>query len=67
MGRHSLPTPTAKRMNAARKVCAGGRPRSDRERCPCDAMTLKRAIARADARGKGLDHRPSCAFYRARV
>jgi len=67
MGRHSLPTRTAKRMNAARKVRAGGRPRSNAPHCPCGAMTLKRAVARADARGKGLDHRPSCSFFRARA
>ena len=35
-------------------------------RCPCGAMTLKRAQARADKSGKGLGHKPECSFYRRR-
>lgn len=30
----------------ARKTYSGGRPRSKAKRCPCDAMTVKRAKAR---------------------
>jgi hypothetical protein len=67
MGRHTLSRRIAKRMNAARKVCAGGRPLSGHPRCPCGVMTLRRALARADARGKGLGHDPACSFYRERV
>ena len=37
----------ARALSAARKRWAGGRPRSDAPRCPCGAMTLKRAKARA--------------------
>jgi hypothetical protein len=42
----------------------GGRPRGGR-RCPCGAMTLKRAETRADADGTGLGHEPGCIFYRS--
>lgn len=37
----------ARAMSAARKTRAGGRPRSNKARCPCGAMTAKRAKARA--------------------
>jgi len=63
MGRHSLPARVARRMNAARKTYAGGRPRSDAQRCPCGSMTLKRA----QARGKSSEHDPPCPFYRERA
>ena len=33
-------------------------------RCPCGAMTLTRATARADKNGTGLGHRRGCSFYR---
>jgi hypothetical protein len=38
----------ARRMAAARKTrgAGTGRPRSQKERCPCGAMTMKRAAAR---------------------
>lgn len=35
-----------------------GRPISNQPRCPCAVMTLRRA----KARGKSLDHDPSCPF-----
>jgi hypothetical protein len=64
MGRLTLPTVTARRMSAARKTKSGGsnggRPQSSGRRCPCAAMTLKRA----EARGKSGEHDPSCSFYR---
>jgi len=41
----------------------GGRPRIDAPRCPCAAMTLKRA----EARGKTSEHDPSCSYYRERA
>jgi len=43
----------------------GGRKRTKAERCPCDAMTLRCAQARADKLGTGLGHKPGCTFYRA--
>ena len=56
----------ARAMNKARKVKSGGhnggRPLSTSARCPCQAMTLKRA----QARGKSSEHDPSCSFYRKR-
>jgi hypothetical protein len=39
-------TDEAKAMAAARKTKAGGRPRSKKKRCPCGAMTARRAAAR---------------------
>jgi hypothetical protein len=36
----------ARAMNAARKTRGGGRPRSNKPRCACGAMTRKRAKAR---------------------
>jgi hypothetical protein len=51
----------ARAMNAARKnTTNAGRPRSSKPRCPCGAMTLKRA----KARGLSSEHDPSCSFYR---
>jgi len=50
----------ARRMNAARKTHgAGSGKRSGKPRCPCGAMTLKRARAR----GRTFEHEPSCTFY----
>jgi hypothetical protein len=63
MGRHTLPTRTARRMAKARKTFAGGRPRSQGARCPCQVMTLRRA----QARGRSAEHDPSCAYYRERA
>ena len=68
MGRSTLPSTIARRMNAARKTYAAGpgRPRgsvSDAPRCPCGSMTLKRA----EARGRSSEHDPSCPFYRERA
>ena len=60
MPRLTLPSLTARRMNASRRTFAGGRPRIDAPRCPCAVMTLKRA----QARGKTSEHLPTCAFYR---
>lgn len=62
MGRHTLPKRTARKMNALRKTngAGTGRPRSERARCPCAIMTIKRA----QARGKSSEHKPSCSFYR---
>jgi hypothetical protein len=58
-----LTTLTARRMANARKTHSGGRlggrPKTDAERCPCQAMTLKRAIARGKT---ALGHLPGCAF-----
>lgn len=53
----------ASAMSKARLVKSGGRPRLDAPRCPCEAMTLRRA----EARGKSSEHDPSCAFYRERA
>lgn len=51
MGRKSLPSQIAREMANNRDTMSGGhnggRPRSKGPRCPCRAMTLKRAIARA--------------------
>jgi len=57
----TLTTRTARRMNAKRaKFGAGtGRPRKDAPRCPCQAMTLARAIARGRT---ALGHLPGCPF-----
>ena len=63
MGRHTLPTRTARRMSRARVTFAGGRPRSEGPRCPCAIMTLRRA----EARGKSPEHDPTCAYYRERA
>jgi hypothetical protein len=60
MGRHTLPSRTAKRMNAKRQTFAGGRPRGTSARCTCGVMTLKRALAR----GKSSEHEPGCEFSR---
>ena len=50
-------------MARARKTRSGGRlggaRKADAERCPCQAMTLARAIARGKT-AKG--HLPGCAF-----
>jgi len=46
------------RRNAAKRSTFG-RPKSDAPRCPCAAMTLKRA----QARGKSYEHDPTCAYY----
>jgi hypothetical protein len=35
-----------RRLQSLRKTRAGGRPRTDQPRCPCGAMTAKRAKAR---------------------
>lgn len=54
----------ARAMNKARKVTTNaGRKRSKSQRCPCQVMTLKRAMAR----GKSSEHDPSCSFYRERA
>jgi hypothetical protein len=53
----------ARTLNRARKNPAGGRPRSDAGRCPCAAMTLRRA----EARGKSAEHDPGCPFFRERA
>lgn len=50
-------------LSKRRKTYAGGRPRSQARRCPCEVMTLKRA----QARGKSWEHDPSCPFYRERA
>lgn len=52
---------------AMRLVSFGnGRPiDTTQKRCPCGAMTMKRAKTRADKNGKSLGHRRGCAFYRA--
>jgi transposase-like protein len=49
MPRHQFNRRSARAANRARAVRAPGpgRPRSKKERCPCGAMTLKRALARA--------------------
>lgn len=59
----SLTSQAARAMNRARKNPAGGRPRSRKQRCPCDVMTLKRARAR----GKSSEHHPACPFYPERA
>ena len=41
-----LKSEAARLSNKARMVHGGGRPRSDAERCPCGASTMKRAKAR---------------------
>jgi hypothetical protein len=66
MPRHTLPARTARAMQAARKTRsqAGGRPRTKARRCPCGAMTLKRAKARGRT---ALGHDPACEFYRERA
>lgn len=63
MGRHSLPSRTARKMSRARKTFAGGRPRQKGARCPCKVMTLRRA----KARGRTSEHDPSCSYYRERA
>jgi hypothetical protein len=66
MGRLTLSTRIARRMNARRKTkgAGTGRPRlQDAPRCPCAVMTL----ARANARGKSREHQPECSFYRERA
>jgi hypothetical protein len=64
MGRHTLSTRIARRMNAARRTTTNaGRPRIPGPRCPCEVMTL----ARAQARGKSSEHDPNCSFYRDRT
>jgi hypothetical protein len=56
----------ARRMSRKRKTHSGGaegRPRKDAPRCPCEAMTLARAMAR----GREAAHDPGCTFYRERA
>jgi hypothetical protein len=55
----------ARRLNAARRTkgAGTGRPRSDAKRCPCGAMTLKRA----QARGRTYEHETSCPFSKERA
>ena len=58
---------TARRMSLARKTHSGGRlghPKPDAARCPCQAMTLARAMARGKA---ALGHDPKCPFYKERA
>ncbi len=66
-----LTTKEARRMAAARTNPAGGhnggRPKKKGKRCPCGAMTLKRARDRADRNGKGFGHDPHCSFYKEHV
>jgi hypothetical protein len=50
-------------LSKRRKVRAGGRPRSNAQRCPCGAMTLKRA----QARGRTFEHETFCPFYKGRA
>jgi hypothetical protein len=62
-----LSTRIARRMNAKRETFGAGtgRPRKrNAERCPCQAMTLARAMARGKT---ALGHDPSCAYYRERA
>lgn len=47
MTRAQIISDHARAMNAARKTRGGGRPRTKGPRCPCGAMTEKRATARA--------------------
>ena len=59
----TLTARTARRMAKARKTRSGGRlggaRKRNAKRCPCQAMTLARAIARGKT-AKG--HLPHCAF-----
>lgn len=48
----------ARTLSKARKTHAGGAPRSDKPRCDCGVMTLKRA----QTRGRGKEHKDGCAF-----
>jgi hypothetical protein len=74
MGRHSLPTRTARKMAEARKTFGagynGGRPRSGK-RCPCGADSLARSRTRARNEDgtcpPGDGHDPSCPFFRERA
>jgi len=52
----------ARRMAALRQTngAGPGRPRSKKRRCPCGAMTLKRAEAR---RGRSGEHGRDCPYY----
>jgi hypothetical protein len=65
MPRTSLPSHIARAMaNSTNRKRSGGRLGGQRKknapRCPCEAMTLKRALAR----GKSAEHKPDCSFYR---
>ena len=59
----TLTTRTARKMaNSPKRKHSGGaegRPRKDAARCPCQAMTLARAMARGKT---ALGHLPGCAF-----
>jgi len=61
--------PAAERSEAMRQIAAHreyGPMDPSQARCPCGAMTLKRAQTRADLKGKGLGHKSGCTFYRRR-
>jgi hypothetical protein len=67
MPRTSLPSHIARAMaNSANRKRSGGRLGGQRKRnaprCPCEAMTLKRALSR----GKSAEHEAECSFYRER-
>jgi hypothetical protein len=62
-----LTSRAARKMAKARLTLSGGRLGGSRkrnaERCPCQAMTLARAMAR----GREPAHDPSCTFYKERA
>ena len=71
MGRHTLPSRTARAMSLARKAFHGGhnggRPRSKAARCYCGADAIKRASERANKDGTcpaGDGHEEPCPFWR---
>jgi len=57
----TLTARAARSMNSKRATfgAGAGRPRKKTERCPCQAMTLARAMARGKT---ALGHLPGCAF-----
>lgn len=61
--RSSIISAVMSELSKRRKVRAGGRPRSNAQRCPCGAMTLKRA----QARGRTFEHETFCPFYKGRA
>lgn len=66
MGRLPNPSNAGRALSLMRKTFAGGAPRSDAPRCPCDRDTLARAQRRASKKtGRcpaGDGHKPPCPF-----
>jgi len=51
-------------MLPIQKKSKGHPKRPDQQRCPCGAMTMARAVARAGVKGTSYGHKRGCFFYK---